>query len=323
MTTNSLLNKLKEAKKVAIFAHRNPDPDAYGSMFAMKEICQQIGVFADVFAMKNQDGYLNGIFPLESLKTDFNHENYDLVVMVDLHLIGRLSPEFISEVSKSENIVIVDHHIIYEGDVVPTKNTLIKPEYSATCEILTEILEECDLQITPKIATYLYTGLMGDTDRFLHNNLSQHVFETALLLFQKKAEIQHIYDYLYRYKTQEQLALNKQLLECLSYVEQGRACYAVFTLKDMKRLHADQEDVKVYTNELVKIKGVEISFLCIEYEDHFKISLRSNNCINTLKLSTKMGGGGHVQASAFEIKCSKKELIKKFLPFWAREILNG
>lgn len=321
MTINNLLIKIKEAKNIAIFAHRNPDPDAYGSMFAMREICRNMGVEADIFAAKNKDGYLNGIFPLQELKTDFVHDEYDLVIMLDLHLISRLSPKFIEEVSKCKNIVIIDHHNIAEGDIIPSKDLIINPESAATCEILTDILEEAKMDISSTMATYLYTGLMGDTDRFLHSNLSQHVFETALLLYQKKAEVQKIYDFLYRYKTKEQLSLNKLLLDLITFVEDGKACYAIFTIKDMKRLNADQEDVKVYTNELVKIKGVDLSFLCIDYEDHFKISMRSNKGINTLKLSNKMGGGGHVQASAFEVKVNKREL-KKMLPIWAKEILN-
>ncbi len=322
MTMNRILAKIKLAKKIAIFAHKNPDPDAYGAMFAMREFCRNLNIEAEIFAIKNRKGYLDNIFPLEEVRTDFKSEDFDLVIILDLHLIGRLASEFVFEVEKCKNIIVIDHHKIVEGDVLPTKNYLIMDDYAATCEILTDFAVECDLKITPTIATYLYTGLMGDTDRFLHNNLTRHVFETAILLYDKKAEIQHVYDFLYRYKTQQQLEIYKYMLDNLTYYEGKKAVCSIFTLKDLQRLGADQEDVKVYTNDLVKIKGVELSILGIEYKkNYFKFSLRSNG-LNTVNFATRMGGGGHVCASAFETEISLKEL-KKLMPKWIKGIVNG
>lgn len=322
MTINRVLAKIKLAKRIAIFAHKNPDPDAYGAMFAMREFCRNLNLDADIFAIKNKRGYLDNIFPLEEVKTDFKSGDYDLVIILDMHLIDRLAPEFVSEVEKSKNIIVIDHHKIVEGEKLPTKNYYVMEDYAATCEILTDFAVKCNLKITPTIATYLYTGLMGDTDRFLHKNLTRHVFETAILLYDKKAEIQHVYDYLYRYKTQQQLEIYKQMLDNLIYYEGGKAVCSIFTLKDLKRLDADQEDVKFYTNDLVKIKGVELSILCIEYKkDYFKFSLRSNG-LNTVNFSTRMGGGGHVCASAFETEISLKE-IKKLMSKWIKGIMNG
>ena len=322
MTINRVLAKIKLAKRIAIFAHKNPDPDAYGAMFAMREFCRNLNLDADIFAIKNKKGYLDNIFPLEEVKTDFKSGDYDLIIILDMHLINRLAPEFVPEVEKSKNVIVIDHHKIVEGETLPTKNYYVMEDYAATCEILTDFAVKCNLKITPTIATYLYTGLMGDTDRFLHNNLTRHVFETAILLYDKKAEIQHIYNYLYRCKTKQQLEIYRYMLDNLIFYENGKAVCSIFTLKDLKRLDADQEDVKFYTNDLVKIKGVELSILCIEYKkDYFKFSLRSNG-LNTVNFSTRMGGGGHVCASAFETEISLKE-IKKLMPKWIKGIMNG
>lgn len=325
MTISRILAKIKLAKNIAIFTHKNPDPDAYGSVFAMREMCRELNINADIFAIKNKAGYLDYLFPLDELKTDFKSENYDLVIVLDLHLLKRLSPEFIEEVGKSKNIIIIDHHSVMEGeDEGPmSKNSLIYDKYAATCEVLTDFAVENNLKITPTIATYLYTGLMGDTDRFLHNNLSKHVFEVAMLLYEKKADVQRVYTYLYRHITRQQLDIYKFMLDNMGFAENGKGAYAIFSIKDLGKMHADQEEVKFYTNDMVKIKGVELSIMCIEYKkDFYKFSLRSNNNINTLRFATKMGGGGHLCASAFEIEISKKQL-QKVLPKWIKEILNG
>lgn len=322
ITSNEILSKIKSAQNIAIFAHKNADPDAYGSMFAMREFCHNLGKNADIFAKKDREGYLDHIFPLDEIKTDFHASDYDLVFMLDMHLVTRLEDCFIEEFLKSKNVVVIDHHCIAENDILPTEQYLIKHDYAANCEILTEFAEEEGLEITPKIATYLYTGLMGDTDRFLHNNLNRRVFETALFLMDKKAEIQMVYDYLYRYQTKEQIAINKFLLNNLCYEVDGRAIYAIFTLRDLRKMHAVQEDVKTFSNELVRIKGVEVSFMCMEYsKNYYKVSMRSQKGINTLLISEKQGGGGHINASAFEIFVSKSELKRK-IKAWSKELLN-
>lgn len=322
MTKNRLLSKIKEAKNIAIFTHKNPDPDAYGSVFAMREFCRGLGVGADIFAIKNKTGYLDNLFPLEELKTDFVSAKYDLVVLLDLHQINRLSPEFENEVRKFRNMIVIDHHKVAESNNLPSQDFLILDNYAANCEILTEFAVECGLKICPKTATYLYTGLMGDTDRFLHNNLSKHVFETAMLLYDKNADVQRVYDFLYRYRTRQQLDVQKFLLSTIVFLEGGKAAYAIYTLEDLKALGADQEDVKLFSNDITTVKGIELSFLCMEYsKDFFKFSVRSTG-INTVKFATKMGGGGHICATGFEKKISKSELTKQ-LPFWIKEILNG
>ena len=71
------------------------------------------------------------------------------------------------------------------------------------------------------------------------------------------------------------------------------------------------------------IDGVKVSFFCYEKKKSvYKISLRSRKGIAIDTFAIKMGGGGHVEAAAFEINTNKRQLIK-LIPIWAEEILNG
>lgn len=322
ITSRQIVSAIKKSQHIAIFAHEHPDPDAYGSIFAMREFCRNLGKNADIFAIKDKVGYLDNIFPLSEIRTDFKAEEFDLVLILDVSQINRVALPFRDELGKCKKIIIIDHHQIVESNPVSSDLFYIKSNYAAVCEILAEIAVKERLKITPTIATYLYTGLMGDTDRFLHNNLSRHVFETAILLFDKGAEIQKVYDYLYRYTTRQQIEINKFLLNNLHYKCDKRAVYVIVTLQDLKELGADQEDVKAFSNELIRIKGVDVSFICFEYaENLYKVSMRSKSGVNTLVVSTKNGGGGHICASAFQIETSKTALKDK-IDAWAKEILN-
>ena len=66
MTYKKVVERIKKAKKIAIFSHRDPDPDACGSMFGLCEFCRAIGKEdVTVFVKEIKGKYLNYIFPLE------------------------------------------------------------------------------------------------------------------------------------------------------------------------------------------------------------------------------------------------------------------
>lgn len=321
MTSKEVVEIIKNSQNIAIFSHRSPDPDACGSLFAVKDICLSLGKNAEVFLKESVPSYLDCIFPIKEVKHDFKNDNYDLVIFVDIHTTNRMEDIFKDEVNKATNVLIIDHHEVSE-DVFSYKNYIIKPEYASTTQILTEIIKDNNIEISSKTANYLYSGLMGDTDRFLHPNLSKKVFETAMYLLEKGADVQSIYDFMYRFKTKKQLSVNKFILENIKCAESEKCAYVVVTQKDLKRLKANIEDVKFFSNDLMYIKGIKISFLAYEKSKNlFKISLRSNGKLNTLNLSRKFGGGGHINASGFETKSTKSELMS-LIPKWAKELLN-
>ncbi|MGN1201423.1 MAG: bifunctional oligoribonuclease/PAP phosphatase NrnA [Candidatus Caccovivens sp.] len=320
LTSKQVVEKIKKAHNVAIFAHKNPDPDAYGSMFAIRDLCKGLKVNADAFAIKNPKGYLDEIFPLEELKTDFVAKNFDLIIFVDQHLINRVDAVFHEELQKANNILIVDHHEVLENDDVPTTEILIQPEKSATAEIISDIIRENKLKVDQTIATYLWAGLIGDTARFLHNNLSANVLENAKFLFEQGADSQFVYDNMYRKNSYKQLKLHAQYIKKIKLICGGMGGYVIFRSRDFKRFKAEKEDVKKYTNEIVSIDGVKISILVIQYgKNDFKFSIRSRG-VDALSVVIKYGGGGHENAcgldaniSAFRVKRFTENLIKEIL----------
>jgi len=322
MKTNEILKNIKNSKKIAIFSHKNPDPDAYGSAFTVKEICKSLKIKAEIFAIKNATGYLDEIFPLNELQVEFKAKDYDLIILTDLHVLSRLEPCFLSEVEKCKNIIVIDHHKILETEKNIDGILLIESNKSATCEVLTDFLIQNNIEISSTVATYLWTGLVGDTDRFLHKNLSENVLEIAKVLYRSGANVQFVYDNLYRKMSFKHLKLQQVFINKLNLIENGKACYVVFTINEMRKLGIDRSDVKMFVGDMIKIDGVQVSVLCLEYsKNHYKFSLRSNN-INTLPLSAKFGGGGHEGASGFELDIKRKQIVQT-LPVWIKELLNG
>lgn len=319
MKKSDVIKEIKASKKVAIFGHKNPDPDSYGAMFSMREICMNFGLQADVYAKKSADGYLDAIFPLTELKTDFIAKDYDLVIVVDLHGFDRLNSCFVEEVKKAKRILCIDHHEIVDGENVVSKKIWDEPQRAATCEIIANMLIENKIETTPTLATYLWTGLIGDTGRFLHTNLSKNVLDVAGWLYERGAKVQDVYNSMYRRTTLKQLEVHKKYINKIVFMEDGKVGYVVFTLKDIKKLGVERDDIKKYVDEVSRVEGIIVSFLAIETrKNHFKFSIRTKG-YDSIPISSRFGGGGHKEASGFDIDI-KKHQIKRLMKELAKEI---
>jgi len=323
MTNEMVVEKIKSSKNIALFAHRGPDPDACGSLFGLRNLCQNLGKNADVFVVRKPEGYLNHIFPLNETKENFSPENYDLVIIVDCHVLNLIDPQFQDGIVESNNVLIIDHHFVgeHEQEFLFKHDYLVQTEASCS-QLILDLFRTINQKPTPVVAKYLYAGLIGDTSRFLHSNLSRRVFEDAICLQDCGADIQLVYDYMFRYRTKEQIRVNKFFLDNLKFAEDGRVGYVIFSEKDIRKIGVDIEDIKHFCNEIVKIKDVEASFLCIEKsKGHYKFSLRSVGDVEVLSFCNKMGGGGHPAASGFDIDISTRQ-VKREIPKWAKEILR-
>ena len=321
MTTKQVLQKLEKAHNIAIFSHRAPDPDAYGSMFGMLGFCRQIGKNADVFLKDKTETNLSKIFPIDEAKTEFDEKQYDLVVVVDLHILERVDECFQEKIKNFKNKVVIDHHAVGSDAEMFTKSARISPVAAASM-IVVDLFRTAEIMPKKETATHLYAGIMGDTDRFLHTNLSKQVFEDAIFLFESGAQVQHIYDYMYRYTTPEEIRVNKAIYNRMKYLCDGRALYVIFTEKDCKKMHVNNEDIKQFSNTLINIKGVELALLIYQLEKGvFKFSIRSSKA-NLVPHVAKMGGGGHPCAAGFDFHgnvLQAKRLVKKF----CEDVFNG
>lgn len=321
ITNKQIIAKIQKAKNIAIFGHIAPDPDSCGAVLGMRDFCQILGKNADVFCGHYGD-YVGSLFPMQEFKTEFSAEKYDLVVLLDMHVENRIEECFLDEFRKCKNVIVIDHHILDEHEVVPTKNYRIICKASAS-QLVLDLFREMGQKPSKTTAEHLYTGLVGDTDRFMFLAGLGEVFEDAKFLIELGVDFVNIYNKMFRTITLKEISLTKFLYSNICYLSDGKIALAMFTMKDMKRLGASSDDVKMFSNSLLNIKGVKWSLLVYEVKkDLFKFSMRSVPEIDLVPLAIRMGGGGHKNAAAFttDFKASK---IKKTVMSWADEVLNG
>ncbi len=317
MTSKDIFNIIKSSKNVAIFSHQHPDPDAYGSMFAVKDMCKNMGINAEIFAVKSPECYLDEIFPLVDVKEDFSPEKFDLAIVVDASTPHRVEAKF-EKINEMKKIIVIDHHLPdARGNI--TENSLVDVNMAACCQLLTHFFVDNKVEITKDMATYLWAGITGDTGRFLHSNIRKDTFDMASLLFEKGADAQKIYDLMYRHATAKQINLRNTFTDKMTLLNGGKVGFIIFSKKDKAKLGVDDEDLKPYINEIIQIDGVELSLVCYEFaENYYKVSLRSKN-FNAQKFAEQHNGGGHVCAAGFELTTTKRKL-KRLIKEWVKDI---
>jgi bifunctional oligoribonuclease and PAP phosphatase NrnA len=103
-----------------------------------------------------------------------------------------------------------------------------------------------------------------------------------------------------------ELASRKLLAEMLSRVEShwgGRLLLTWQTIEDRARLAVTQRGEDEVYRLLQTVAGnVVVALIKEEQEGAFSVGLRSNSALDVGAVAASFGGGGHKQASGFDIK---------------------
>ena len=308
MTANEIKNKICEAKNIAIFGHLHPDLDCFGAMFGAKFLCENLGTKCDMFSNFSDDLFLLNIFPKTAFKEKFKEEKYDLILIVDCNSLARID-ELYRDKLIGKRLLIIDHH--EQNEQEENADFYIKPQKCSASIILFELLQKFNIQLTAEYATYLFSGLVGDTGRFLHTNTDASAFICASKLLKAGADIQKVYDVIYRSLTMEQARLRDFMFANLK--DNGkRVCYLAVSEEDLVKLHASVEDLKMFVDDINKIKDYDVVMLAYEVKPkEFKVSLRSKNGVTVSNIANKYGGGGHKMAAGFNLIGDKYSITKK------------
>lgn len=186
-----VLEKLDKSSRVALVCHDNPDPDAIGPAFALKEYCQSKQVFADilyggVISHPQNRSLVNVLdIPMKSTASlkddDLDHDSksndddsdedtiaeiikrrYDLVVFLDTSVKG--GEGNLSALKGVVPDIVIDHHD--SASKFPDSTIIIRERCGATASIVMRLLAKAGVvgTLSPAVATALFIGLQSDTN---------------------------------------------------------------------------------------------------------------------------------------------------------------
>lgn len=175
------------AQKPLIVIYGNPDPDALGSAWALKEILRKWDKNATII-YTGEVGRLENEAMIKYLRIPAVKSTPDLLKEADLIAIVDCQPSFFRNEPLPRYDIVFDHHPIQQKEDA-TGNlayTDIRPNCLATSSILTEYLRAAEINISRRLATALLYGIQTDA-RNLHKTTS-NTDQTALNHLLRKAD---------------------------------------------------------------------------------------------------------------------------------------
>ena len=304
-----LTGQIKDARKIAIFNHINPDGDALGSAFGLKLILEKMGKQAEVFLRDGDDTLKEYEVLHKGEGTNLKATDCDLKIAVDcadLDRLGDLKEQF------TGNTAAIDHHVTHKAFA---DTVLVCPDAPATGEIIFDVAQALGVKLTREIAHNLYVAIMCDTGSFKYSSTTAKTHIVAAELIKTGIDFAGLSKRLFDTKSVEYLNMYKKGIESLEVYLDGKVAMLYFSEQDFENAGIRESDADGIVNLPNSIEGAEVGVYIRQRGEAFKVSLRSNKTVNVAEVATMFGGGGHERASGFLIKkpleTVKNEIIEE------------
>lgn len=172
MTTfQTILEHIKHYQTIIIHRHQNPDPDALGSQAGLKAIITHHFPDKKVLITGFDEPSLAWISLMDQV-SDADYKDA-LVIVTDTANRPRIDDE---RYTMGACLIKIDHH---PNDDVYGDLSYVDTKASSASEIIAEFAFSQGLALTDEAARLLYTGIVGDTGRFLYASTSSKTLAIA------------------------------------------------------------------------------------------------------------------------------------------------
>ena len=291
---------------MGIAGHIRPDGDCVGSCMALylyiKKWYPQIRV--DVY-LDHPKPVFQHIDCMDEIKMETEGEKvYDLFVTCDVSARDRLAlaGDYFESAKKT---ACIDHHVSNRGFAMINH---IRGDISSACEVLYGLLDP--EKVDRPVATAIYTGMAHDTGVFQYSSTSPQTMRIAAALMETGFNFSKIIDESFYEKTYIQnQVMGRVLAESIMLLD-GRCIVGCMMKKDMDFYGVTGKDLEGIVSQLRLTRGVEVAMFIYEVETQvFKVSLRSNGCVDVSKIAVYFGGGGHMRAAGCDLAGSMYDVI--------------
>ncbi len=302
----SAVNVLKNADKVLVLSHANPDGDAIGSSHALAHALKKLGKQVKV---KNADEYAEKFDYITKLIGDGDFEESFIVTtdVADAKLLGKAFEEkYAGRIDLS-----IDHH---GTNRLFAKETYLEADSASACEIVYNIIESLGAPIDSDIANCLFTGVSTDTGCFRYSNVTPRTHLIAAKLIEAGADHSRINTKMFETKKLCALELERLCLDSMKLFENGQACFFVITKEMAEKTGCSESDFDALVALSRQIEGVKVGVTLKEKADGtFKASVRTGEEVDASVICQAFGGGGHTRASGCAFGKDSNEAVEKLL----------
>lgn len=323
--SNTLAKAIHESDRVLIMGHRFSDLDCVGAAVGLQRVVS--ATFKKIARIVIDEKTTMASALVNYIKQERSDEEIfispeevrnisqrTLLIVVDTH-----TPDFVESkdvLEKCQRVVVIDHHRKMVNFIKNALVLCIEPTASSASEMCTEIISYMgDADLTSIEAEALLSGIVLDTKNFVMKT-GVRTFEAAAYLRKKSANTVTVKRFF-----SDSIDTYKEKYNIVSRAEIINGCAISDT--DSKA-----PNVRLVTSqaadELLMVSDVYASFVIFQTPDGtVSVSARSYGKINVQIIMELMGGGGHQNMAATQIKNTTKAEVKRKLISVINEVLSA
>ncbi|MBP9758776.1 DHH family phosphoesterase [Candidatus Dojkabacteria bacterium] len=313
--SSDLLEKIKSGKKFLLNPHRGPDLDSVAAVAAMSTVLNKLGKEFDIVCKDSiPESYkfvkevFNATKTVELEKIDF--KKYDFWIALDFNTWDQGGISITPDIQT----MYLDHHPFFGLESVAS---IVDTEASSTCEILYLVFEDWGIEIDPRLATILLSGISYDTNYFQQKNTTSKTHFVAAKLMDLGADNNYISYNVKRSNEIGTLKLWGEFNKKLKIEKGGKFAWTAIPYETYRKHLITVSSTAEYSNMIVRsLVGTNFGITMAEKEPGvLNMSIRSRTPGFDVSLIAKdLGGNGHKDASGASVKgLSFRDAVKKTL----------
>ena len=298
---DTVVERLRGARRVRAVSHENPDADTLGATLGVVRIVEALGGIADPVCTDPVPPLYDFVAGVERFRTDPDPDrDYDLLVVSDCGTLDRIGdvrgrhPELFERLPR----VVIDHHASNDAS---GEADWIEPTSAATCEMVALLAVRLGLPLDADggaVAAALMAGIVMDTATFAHPNATPRTLAVSAALVEAGAPLSDISRRLYRSKPAAQLRLFGRVLDRLESTDGGRVVHSTLLDADLAETGTLPPQSEGIIDLLAQADEAEVAILFKEAGPATRISVRTKpGGVDATVLTGAFGGGGHSRAA--------------------------
>ena len=298
---DTVVERLRGARRVLAVSHENPDADTLGATLGVVRIVEALGGIADPVCTDPVPPLYDFVAGVERFRTDPDPDrDYDLLVVSDCGTLDRIGdvrgrhPELFERLPR----VVIDHHATNDAS---GEADWIEPTSAATCEMVALLAVRLGLPLDADggaVAAALMAGIVMDTATFAHPNATPRTLAVSAALVEAGAPLSDISRRLYRSKPAAQLRLFGRVLDRLESTDGGRVVHSTLLDADLAETGTLPPQSEGIIDLLAQADEAEVAILFKEAGPATRISVRTKpGGVDATVLTGAFGGGGHARAA--------------------------
>jgi len=292
--SNRCFKAIDEARYILIITHISPDADTISSALAFSNYMIENKIKHKVYNVDTTTiprglNFLPNFDKITSILPKF----YDLIIYMDSTDQRRAG--FKADGIKTINI---DHHKSNTnfGDI-----NIVDPQKASTAELVYDIFEAANIDISKNSATCIYSGMYDDSIAFTTPRVDSRTFEIVNKLLEKKISPSHITDKLYKRESLAKYRMMPKILDTLSLHLEGKVATVYMRQKWLDETGASVNECDDVVDMVLNIAIVQIIAYVRIVNGKVRVSLRSKGDIDVSQIASRFDGGGHKNAAGLSM----------------------